>query len=111
MDSSALLGPLANYTWDYYVLSLLVTFLGVVAHYIKKCVREKLDWVKYWTTNKGNSLLVIFGVLTSYFGILLTDPNPSMLTFISISYMIDSMLNKDGGVRAGINPINDEPTY
>lgn len=110
-----LLGPLTKYTWDYFVISYLFTVLGIAVHYVKKCVQEKLDFVLYWTANKQSSILVILTATASYFTTLLVDPNPNLMTFMAISYMADSMLNKDGGPkqRAGIQngQDNGEPRY
>lgn len=98
MTSAAdLLGPLMKYTWDYYLIAYLVTIGGVMVHWIQKCVKDKLDFVQYWTTNKFSSVLVFISATTSFFVILMTDPNPNLMTFVGISYMVDSMLNKGGG--------------
>lgn len=110
-----LLGPLTKYTWDYFVISYLFTVLGIAVHYVKKCVQEKLDFVLYWTANKQSSILVILTATASYFTTLLVDPNPNLMTFMAISYMADSMLNKDGGPKqiTGISngQDNGEPRY
>lgn len=114
ITSVDLLGPLMKYSWDYFVISYAFTLLGIATHYVKKCVQEKLDFVRYWTANKQSSVLVILTATASYFTTLLVDPNPNLMTFLAISYMADSMLNKDGGPRntGGQNgQDSDEPKF
>lgn len=105
-----LLGPLAKYSLGYFALSFCITLLGVLSHYAKKCALEGFDWKQYWTTNKASSIVSITAVVTGYLTILITDPSPSIVTFLTIGYMTDSVLNKPGATR-NVGKTSDEPTY
>lgn len=112
ITATQLLGPLMKYSWDYLILAYALTLMGVAVHWVKKCVQQKLDFVKYWTCNKQSSVLVVLTTTAGYFTTLIVDPNPSLMTFISISYMADSMLNRDGGPKVNQNAREpDEPSY
>ena len=89
-----LLGPIANYSWGYILLSFSVTILGTLIHYVKKCIKLEADWNTYWSKHKPQTIAAIFAVLGSYFTILYTEADPSLLTFIAGGYSIDSMFNK-----------------
>lgn len=91
---TTLFGPLIKYTWDYLLFSYLITIGGVAMHYAKKVMRTEADWDTYWSENKKNSLFSIAAATGSYFAILLSDPNASILTFAAIGYTVDSALNK-----------------
>lgn len=94
MDVIDLLGPIANYSWGYILLSFSVTILGTLVHYVKKCIKLEADWNTYWSKHKPQTITAIFAVLGSYFTILYTEADPSLLTFIAVGYAIDSMFNK-----------------
>lgn len=110
MEVNDLLGPLANYSLGYFVFSFVITALGVLSHYVKKCALEGFQWSQYWTANKANSIASISAALTAYLTILMTDPSPSTITFLTIGYMTDSVLNKPGATR-NVGKSSDEPTY
>lgn len=110
VEVSDLLGPLAQYSVGYYAFSFFITILGVLSHYAKKCALEGFDWRQYWTSNKANSIASLTAVITGYMTILITDPSPSIVTFLTIGYMTDSVLNKPGATR-NVGKSSDEPTY
>ena len=89
-----LLGPILTYGWDYLLISFLAALFGTVSHYVKRCLKSEADWDTYWQHNKKNSALALISMIGSYFGILLADPNASILTFAAIGYTMDSMFNK-----------------
>lgn len=90
----SLLGPLLSYGWDFLLISFLATLFGTVSHYAKRCLKSEADWNTYWNNNKKNSALALITMIGSYFGILLADPNASIMTFAAIGYTVDSVFNK-----------------
>lgn len=108
MDVNDLLGPLAKYSVGYFAFSFFITLLGVMSHYVKKCVLEGFHWGQYWMANKANSIASISAALTAYLTILMTDPSPSIITFLTIGYMTDSVLNKPGATRNVREPSGDQ---
>jgi hypothetical protein len=101
---ASLLGPLAQYTWKYLLLSYLITIGGVVMHYAKKCMRSEADWDTYWNNNKKQSAISIVAATGSYVAILLSDPGASIITFAAIGYTVDSALNKAPASRKAAKP-------
>lgn len=108
IEVNDLLGPLAKYSVGYFVLSFAITLVGVLSHYVKKCALEGFDWGQYWMVNKANSIASISAALTAYVTILMTDPSPSIITFLTIGYMTDSVLNKPGATRNVREPSGDQ---
>lgn len=93
-EAGDLLGFLSYYSWDFILISFLITLTGTLSHYAKKCLRSEADWDTYWQNNKRNTALSLVSMVGAYFGVLVNDPNASLLTFIAIGYATDSLANK-----------------
>lgn len=89
-----LLGFLDSYTIGYLVLSFVVTLVGVVSHYVKKCLKAEAEWNTYWVTHKNQTATALMAALGSYGTVLMTETNASLITYLAIGYVVDSMFNK-----------------
>lgn len=89
-----LLGYASELSGTDFMLSFLAWALGVVAHFTKKCVREKVGFVQYWMEHKPSSVASLTTGLISLASILIYFPNPDLVTIFSAGYIADSVMNK-----------------
>lgn len=97
------LSTLVNVPTQTIVFALLTTFLGVVAHYLKKIGRDNYHWKEYWTTNWQSSLVSIGGALFATM-VMLQSGETSLLQFFFIGFANDSILNKAMKKAKNVNP-------
>jgi len=89
-----LLGYASDLSFTNILISLLAWAVGVIAHFTKKCVREKVGFVQYWLEHKPSSVASLTTGLISLATILIYFPNPDLLTIFSAGYITDSVMNK-----------------
>lgn len=75
------------------IYPFLATVLGVVAHYIKKIIRDGYDWKTYWKTESKNSYMAISGALLG-FATMIQTGGSSLLMYFLLGFSCDSILNK-----------------
>lgn len=66
---------------------------GILIHFYKKVVREKITFKQYWLHNKRSSIQSIAGAAFAYLLILIQHPNPDIITLLGAGYIMDSVLN------------------
>lgn len=96
MDITAkdLLGYLPDYTMWYIILSLLCWASGVAAHFLKRCWIEKISFKDYWLSHVEASIASIIAGLVVYVITLITSGNSNFITFFTIGYILDSVINR-----------------
>jgi len=97
IEVGALLGYITDYSWGYIVLAFMSWASGVIVHYIKKCKRDDISFIEYWTSHIDASISSIALGLVAFITTLTNEPNASILTYFGIGYAIDSMINKAKG--------------
>lgn len=80
-----------------------MTLLGVVSHFLKKVVKDKIAKpIEYWSNHWPQSVLSIVGAVVGCI-ILIHINESSMLAFFGVGYAADSVLNKAGQAANRVN--------
>ena len=75
--------------------SYLFYWLGVISHYAKKCYKDDIHWVEYWTAHKQSTMSSILVGHGAFFGVILGAPGQATaLAVFGIGWSIDSAVNK-----------------
>lgn len=88
-----LLGFLPSHSLLFYLYGGLCVLAGILIHFYKKVIREKITFKEYWIKNKRSSVQSIVGALFAYILILIQQPSPDVITLIGAGYIMDSILN------------------
>lgn len=67
--------------------------VGILIHFYKKVIREKIEFNEYWLKNKRSSVQSIVGATFAYVLILIQQPSPDIITLVGAGYIMDSILN------------------
>lgn len=94
ITAESLLGYLPDYSMWYIILSLLCWASGVGAHFLKRCWLEKIGFKDYWVSHVEASIASIIAGLVVYLITLITSGNANLITFFTIGYILDSVINK-----------------
>lgn len=94
IESETLLGFLPYYSFGYIILSLACWFGGVAAHFLKRCYMEDMAIVDYWKSKPYASVSSIVAGLVVYLITLITSGNANLITFFTIGYILDSVINR-----------------
>lgn len=76
------------------LLSALLTFVGFVAHILKKAGMEKISPVEYLAVHKGRTYTALSAVISAFVSLLILHPEASALEFFAVGYMADSLANR-----------------
>lgn len=72
----------------------LLSFLGFVAHVLKKAGTEKVNPVEYLAIHKGRTYTALSGAIASFVSLLVFHPEAGPIEFFALGYMADSIANR-----------------
>ena len=75
------------------LLNFSLVFVGIFAHFIKKCKVEKISLLHYWKDQPYNSMLSLIGAFVG-FVVLLKMGDSNIISYFRAGYLADSMLNR-----------------
>lgn len=82
-----------EHTDVFQLLGFLCTWIGgILVNYVQKTKREGLDWRQYWTNNPFSTVASIF-VSVGLFINLLGSGETNHITFFSVAFMAESLIN------------------
>lgn len=68
--------------------------MGVMVNWLWKCRREKIDPIKYWTTNKMATFYSLAGAVGAFIATIIIEPGLGKQTYFAMGIACDAMLNK-----------------
>lgn len=68
--------------------------LGVMVNWLWKCKREKIDPIKYWTSNKMATFYSLAGAIGAFIATLIIEPGLGKQTYFAMGIACDALLNK-----------------
>ena len=95
-----LLGFLPSHSLLFYIYGAVCVCAGILIHFYKKVIREKITFHDYWMKNKVSSIQSIIGAMFAYVLILIQQPSPDIITLIGAGYIMDSILNSENVTKA-----------
>lgn len=73
---------------------LFCVFAGIVANWLWKCKREKINVKDYWTDNLISTGYTFAGAIAMYITTLIAEPGVGKIAYFTIGMAADSLLNK-----------------
>lgn len=68
--------------------------MGVMVNWLWKCKREKIDPIKYWTSNKLSTFYSLAGAVGAFIATIIIEPGLGKQTYFAMGIACDAMLNK-----------------
>lgn len=68
--------------------------MGVMVNWLWKCRREKIDPIKYWTSNKMATFYSLAGAVGAFIATIIIEPGLGKQTYFAMGIACDAMLNK-----------------